>query len=516
MMIKKLLLFMFGFAVASTSMAQQRGTCGTVSDADRAAITKRLLKNKEAVKNGLVTERTAITWVPIKFHLIADDNGNGRVREISVYDQLCKLNTAYLDQEIQFYVHDGFSYLNSSVAYNSPTSSGGQFQLQARKKNGMMNVFIPKNADTGGIGTTLGFYSPFGDWIVMRQDEVSGFNTTLIHEGGHFFSLLHPHNGWDNINYDAAVHGNPAPNLSPGGTATERQDRTGSCKNCETAGDFLCDTAPDYNFGFGSTTCNYLGNVKDPCDVDVDPDEALYMSYFGDECQNYFSDEQKAMISADLTQRRNFGTINKNFIPSNTEPLGGQTTLAYPPAGENIGIYNYVTFDWTDVANADGYFFELDRSPNFNFQPVYEIITDGSSSFQAMDLKKNIQYYWRVTPYNQSSSCVGTTDIQTFNTGDMESTAVPTITSVNSWSVQPNPVQKGDNMTIQLETSQAFDADIMLYDITGKLVKRIPNKYFASGASTVQIATDDLNNGMYVLAIKSEKGILNNKIVVAR
>ncbi len=519
-MTKKLLLLILvlGLTLPYQAMAQQRGTCGTMTDEAREAITKRLLKNKEAVKNGLVESRNDITYIPIKFHLIADDNGNGRVLETSVYDQLCKINTEYMDQDIQFFVNGGFGYLNSTVAYNSPSSTGGQFQLQARRKAGMVNVFITKTADTGGggAGTTLGFYSPFGDWIVIRKDEVSNFNTTLVHELGHLFSLLHPHNGWDAIEgYDPDVYGNPAPNISPAGVPTEKNARTGTCKNCNTAGDYLCDTGPDYNFGFGSNNCNY-GGVNDPCGEEANPNEDNFMGYFLDGCQNKFSEEQKAMVAADIAQRLNSTSINPNFTPSNTLPLDGPTTLQFPADGETIPTFGYVTFNWTDVANVDGYIFELDRFNSFNVQPRMEFVTDGSSSIQIDGLNANTKYYWKVTPYNQVSSCVGTTPVQSFTTGDMESTAVETITSVNTWSVQPNPVQDVNEITIKMDSREAFDADVIFYDITGKVVKQINQQRFNIGDSKVNISVNDLNNGMYVIAVRTENGILNNKIVVAR
>jgi len=519
-MTKKLLLFIFalGLALPYQAMAQQRGTCGTMTDEARETITKRLLKNKEAVKNGLVESRNDITYVPIKFHLIADDNGIGRVLETSVYDQLCKINTEYLDQDIQFFISDGLGYLNSTVAYNSPASTGGQFQLQARRKAGMVNVFICKNADTGGggAGTTLGYYSPFGDWIVIRKDEVSKFNTTLVHELGHYCSLLHPHNGWDAIEgYDTDVYGNPAPNISPAGVPTEKNARTGTCKNCNTAGDYLCDTGPDYNFGFGANSCDY-GGVNDPCGEEADPDEDNFMGYFLDGCQSGFSDDQKAIVAADIAQRLNSNSINSSFTPSNTLALGGPTTLEFPADGETIATFGFVTLDWSEVENADGYIFQLDRFSAFNVQPIQEIITDGSSSIEIEGLNANTKYFWKVTPFNQVSACVGTTPVQSFTTGNMESTAVETIASVNTWSVQPNPVQDANEITIKMDSKEAFEADILLYDITGKAVKQINKQRFNIGDSALNMTINDLDNGMYVLAIRTQNGILNNKIVIAR
>ena len=64
--------------------------------------------------------------------------------------------------------------------------------------------------------------------------------------------------------------GNPAPASSPGGIPTEKMDGS----NCETAGDYLCDTPPDYN-GFGWDDCDYDGGAQDPMGVEIDPEERL-------------------------------------------------------------------------------------------------------------------------------------------------------------------------------------------------------------------------------------------------
>lgn len=518
-MIKKLLIFcVFCFlTMPSAIFAQANDWCGLSHDGQEA-IVERLLTNRKALKDGLIQLRDDVIYVPVKFHLIADDNGNGRINENKVYEQLCKLNEGFEPYDIQFFIHEGFNYFNSSVAYNTPASGGGEFQLQARKKIGMVNIFIPQNANTGGtsLGTTLGYYSPFGDWIVMRKEQISGFNTTLLHEMGHFLSLPHTHRGWDNEVYEIGVHGNPAPSIAPGNVPTENEARTGSCKNCQSAGDLFCDTPPDYNFGFGSNGCSYGAGTQDPCGDVVDPDESLYMSYFLDGCQSTFSPEQVAAMTADLVMRRNNGTINQGFMPSSTEKITEAAVLEQPANSSTTDFYNYVAFDWSSVDGAEGYLFEIDRFPAFNGQLRQEFVENGTSKIELDDLLPNTTYFWRVQPYNSYFPCGGTSPTNSFTTGSGESTAVQQIEGINEWSVEPNPVQSTNELTVKMNTKESFLADILLYNITGQVVKQVNNQTFAIGSTSHIVDLDGLNNGMYILAIQNEDGVLNEKVVIQK
>ena len=165
--------------------------------------------------------------------------------------------------------------------------------------DGTINIFICQNANTtGGIGTTLGYYDPQDDWLVLRKQEISYGSETIPHELGHYFDLLHPFNGWDSVAYDSNLHGNPVQQISPGSVPNENVVQTGGCNNCQTAGDYICDTPPDYNFGFGWPNCNYTAQTMDPCGDVVDPMETNFMSYFLS-CSEYeFTPDQVDLVHA--------------------------------------------------------------------------------------------------------------------------------------------------------------------------------------------------------------------------
>ena len=152
-MIKKIILAssLLMFLMNINISAQVIGQCGTVSQEWRDNITNRLLENKRLVKDGLVQQRNAVTYVPITFHLIADNSGNGRIPETSVLNMLCRMNDDYFDQEVQFYIHNGFNYIDNTSAYTGPSSFTGGLKMRSEKVSGTVNIYIAQNADTAGI-----------------------------------------------------------------------------------------------------------------------------------------------------------------------------------------------------------------------------------------------------------------------------------------------------------------------------------------------------------------------------
>ena len=230
----------------------QHARCGTTGEFARQ-VTDRLLVNKQTVRdNKLIYPRSTI-YVPIKFHLVAEDNGEGRAQEADILTELCLLNEEFADQEIQFYLKGDFNYINNSTLNNEHYKDGNRIFNRNDDPNAM-NVFLVGNANLSereeGDGEAGGYYSPTRDWIVMRSDALAFasfvIKHTLPHEIGHYFSLPHPHNGWDFEIYDPEVHGSPAPRFSPEFVLTEKQDGS----NCDVAGDMICDTPPGLQLWF--------------------------------------------------------------------------------------------------------------------------------------------------------------------------------------------------------------------------------------------------------------------------
>ncbi len=136
-----------------------------------------------------------------------------------------------------------------------------------------------------GLPQATGFTSyPGGaDNIFILKDNV--LDMSIPHEFGHFFGLLH-------------TFGN--------GNATELVNES----NCETAGDFLCDTeadpSPDLPGAYSAdNNCELLQHLKDINDQFYMPPTDNIMSYYG-RCRKRFTKQQYRIMAYEYLNHRNY------------------------------------------------------------------------------------------------------------------------------------------------------------------------------------------------------------------
>lgn len=80
--------------------------------------------------------------------------------------------------------------------------------------------------------------------------------------------------------------------------------------------------------------------------------------------------------------------------------------------------------------------------------------------------------------------------------------------NVDNWNVYPNPVS--DRLYVNEVNGDSKITSVSITDVTGKLIKTI-HKYELLQTEWINIS--DLQSGMYVLNITSEKGVVTKKIV---
>lgn len=451
-------------------------------------------------------------FIPVKFHLVADDNGEGRILEHYVLQQLCWLNEAYTDYNIQFYLKDAsVNYIDNSVIYEGPGTQGGELRMRQFRDENALNIFLTNKADTGGgsIGTTLGFYSPNRDWVVIRKDQMTdGYNSVIGHEVGHFFSLLHPHNGWDSEPWEASRHGNPVSIRFIGGVEIECQDRS----NCEIAGDFLCDTPPDYNFGFGWPNCNFTNQIEDPCGEVVVPMEINFMGYFLS-CSDFsyiMTDDQAAQMVENIeSTSRDY--LDNDFMAG---PEPGLAGLLSPSAGSQLDRNENIGFDWEDDSNAVAYLFQLSNRNAFNDENIVVSRIVEESYTVVDELEQNQFYHYRVIPITENFTCprFDELEVKQFLTGLGTSTSE--LEGGFSLTLMDQLLQRGQEIQLHYDTDRPRQIDWQMFDANGALVAQNEASLSPSG-SIYNFDNNSVNHsGIYFMRIQSENGVQSFKILV--
>ncbi|MEE9438684.1 MAG: T9SS type A sorting domain-containing protein [Saprospiraceae bacterium] len=506
-MINRILQTLIFIAFAFTSNAQHE-RCGVTHEDQKSMISFVEAFNKNALDFNYVRSVDPV-YIPIRFHNVAKTDGTGRMKAKFILDQMDVLITDYKKMGIYLYIDEySFSYLNNNNIY----LNAGSFEstVVGNKDDDAVNIFIAENADTpGGAGTTLGFYSPSGDYIIIRINDVRNATSSLSHELGHFFSLPHTFFGWEGV-FDIynwtngwnvnAFNGQMNLTNAPGsGVAVEVMNGS----NCTTAADRICDTPVDYNFGFGAEACDWNKTLLDINGDLIEPMEDNFMGYFLS-CNSYqFTQGQEDVIKANFNSNGR-SHLRKDYIPDTTHITSNHEILV-PLQGEMLDQYDEVLLDWSDAVGASHYLVSIS-----NADENYEIIVEGSE-YLATELAEQKFYFWEVQPFNDGFT--GTTSKSSFFTTGQNSVATEDSKILNNVTVYPNPTQIGQylNVNIQLEKSVSIDIDIV--DITGKVIFQKSNQLH-QGSNTINITTVDMNTGLYFLKIKTDDGFIYKKIVM--
>jgi hypothetical protein len=91
--------------------------------------------------------------------------------------------------------------------------------------------------------------------------------------------------------------------------------------------------------------------------------------------------------------------------------------------------------------------------------------------------------------------------------------ATQDILQIESLFINPNPINSGDNLNVNIDLNERVKMSLQIIDITGKTVYNQLLKA-TEGNNEINIDSQTLNRGMYFLKLSSENGVTTQKFVI--
>ena len=252
--------------------------------------------------------------IPIQFHNVRDDNGNGGQSQTMADQMTVALINYFAGANFEFRQVASVNYIDDGALLADATLA----DFAIYEVPGALNVYFVNSLPNlcGTAGAPMGN----GDSGVLMTYKSSDFLfqlTTLAHEGGHYFGLRHTFEG-SNVVYDPAspyqyyrtaelVDPNPPNGIDDDDLMIYPNNRYFSCEDSPyswtspasgttfkveiAAGDMVADTPADPRLSYRSRTCTFTSDEFDANNDRYEPEINNLMSYyFG--CRNRFTPGQ--------------------------------------------------------------------------------------------------------------------------------------------------------------------------------------------------------------------------------
>lgn len=452
-------------------------------------------------RDALAAERgddTTWLYVPVTLQITGTNSGSGYYPLEQAIQSVCQMNEDFAQAHIRYYLVPGdpVRYINNSAWHNHQWDAGADMINTSRIPN-RLNAFVVADP-AGNCG-----YS-WLDAIVLSKNCSGDGNRTWAHEAGHHLSLPHPFVGWEGFSWDYAQ----AAPADISGHPVELADSS----NSYVAGDYFRDTRADYLNYRWPCDANAESTVvqHDPENKPFRSDATLIMGYSSDECGAIFTPEQISAMRSNLYNEHS--VYIQTAAPISEIDDNAQVNLG-SPIDSQVVQYNNIALHWEPVPNATFYAVEIFLFPSLTPRLFYQTVYNTTSVTVNKGIPNNRTLYWRVRAYNEWDVCqpaasqqIGVFKTKNFSaTNDLESTVLAELS--------PNPVSAGLPAKLALTSDENMEAVLSVTDASGRqcLKQNIKVSY---GENLIEVPTDGLQSGLYILSLQNEKGTILKRMAV--
>lgn len=349
-----LFLILISFSVKAQNEITSCGTITTEKSLNYFNSIKPQIKKYEQVFSQQKFAKNAsklktINSIPVKAHIIRNSNGTGGLSISTLNNAIANLNTIYADAFMEFFLCDGINYINEDKLCHFKKGDEKTL-IETNYAAGLINIYFTDYIENTSDESICGYADNEGrkDVIVMKNSCVSN-DSSLAHEMGHFFSLMHTHGPNDTM-------------------TTEFVDGS----NCDTDGDGICDTPADPKLTTKNVNnfCEYTGTITDAHGDAFAPDTNNIMSYAMKGCRTHFTEQQLARMYAFYLTAKNYlacPDFNANVSVDVSETCNESLTVNFQSNCKNI-----TKWEW-DI-DSDGFVDYTTQNPTHTYTSgVYNV-----------------------------------------------------------------------------------------------------------------------------------------------
>jgi len=447
--------------------------------------------------------RTVDPTIKAHVHLIKDQNGGGShaVTTAEAHLALNRMAFYYEDDDIFFSV-DSITEIHDNARYG-----GNNYLWWTDNPHGdAVDIYLyPDNVLNGGESLT----------IISRHLFVGGTsdNTELVqsavlaHEMGHCLGLYHTHRGYNGESVDCPETG-PA--------------------DCDSCGDFICDTPPDPTLWDNVFDVYYVDSSCEFCctadTADFNPDAHNIMSYTKPKCMYSFTDGQITRMCATIEDTNEVDSVVINVgtysTPSAPTGLSWTNSGGHPLLSWNIhsdtNVAGYEVY--RDITG--GSFVYIGYAPGRvitrYYDPVVDIVGPKFPPAYAYYKIKAITFDRSVkSNYSNMATVPTSTAAKTVGGENVDNNYGPEEFSLHN--NYPNPFNS--NTTISFDLPNPGYVRLVIQDIMGMEICTLIDR-FEDGGGTYNVTWNgkdhhgmDMSSGVYLYNLSVKEGLTGNQYI---
>ncbi|WP_445955157.1 zinc-dependent metalloprotease [Yeosuana sp.] len=330
-----------------TSQNNLEPVCGTVTTLNKLEqynTLKPLLKKYETEFMTMKSSQSkssahTIYSIPIKAHIIRTSGGTDGLNDGELKAAIATLNSIFSESSLEFILYGEINYIDNDNFYHFK-SNEEKALVETNNLSGLVNIYFTDYIENTSDESICGYAHNEENYdVIIMNNSCATNGTSLAHELGHFFSLIHTHGIYNDQLTKEFVNG----------------------KNCNEEGDQICDTPADPKLTSKNQNnfCRYVGDEKD-CNGDTfTPDTGNIMSYSMKGCRSYFSKQQLSRMYAYYLSVKNYlnmdttsnlknvvgneksGKLNIKIFPN---PISGDVLYMQPNSFEEPLKYEITNF----------------------------------------------------------------------------------------------------------------------------------------------------------------------------